>query len=255
MDYIVSASSDIGIKKQTNQDSLTVKVINTPLGKMTLAVLCDGMGGLSNGEIASASVIKAFEKWLNNKLPDPTENDFDLKLVSKEWNELVVGMNQKIMQYGKEKGINIGTTVTAMLIKQDQYIVLNVGDTRAYEIYDSLYQITNDHTLIAKEIAEGRLSAQEAETDPRRSVLLQCCGASAEVAPEFHYGYPNKNAVYLLCSDGFRHQISPEEMYYTFEPSRMCDEFTMKKSIDDLIELNKQRMENDNISAILIRTL
>ena len=86
-------------------------------------------------------------------------------------------------------------------------------------------------------------------------MLLQCCGASAEVAPEFHYGYPNKNAVYLLCSDGFRHQISPEEMYYTFEPSRMCDEFTMKKSIDDLIELNKQRMENDNISERLIRTL
>lgn len=254
MEFIISASADIGIKKQTNQDSLTVKIINTPMGKMAMAVLCDGMGGLSNGEIASASLIKAFEKWLYRDFEEMFKNDFNVNSVAQAWNEIVIEMNEKIKRYGQEKNINLGTTVTAMLITEENYCVLNVGDTRAYEISDNLYQITNDQTLVAREVSQGKLTPQEAESDPRRSVLLQCCGASFEVVPELHYGQTKKDAVYLLCSDGFRHQISPEEIYRTFEPSLMSDESTMKKSIDYLIELNKQRLENDNISAILIRT-
>ena len=68
MNFIVSANTDIGITKSTNQDSLSVKVINTPLGRMTFAILCDGMGGLAKGEVASASVIRAFDQWLYNEL-------------------------------------------------------------------------------------------------------------------------------------------------------------------------------------------
>lgn len=60
MDFIVSATTDIGNIKDTNQDSYNVKVLNTEAGKMAFAVLCDGMGGLSKGEVASASVVKAF---------------------------------------------------------------------------------------------------------------------------------------------------------------------------------------------------
>ena len=61
MNYIISANTDIGIVKSTNQDSLSVKVINTSIGKMAFAILCDGMGGLEKGEVASASVIRAFD--------------------------------------------------------------------------------------------------------------------------------------------------------------------------------------------------
>lgn len=254
LEFIISASTDIGIKKQTNQDSLTVKRIDTPAGKMVLAVLCDGMGGLSNGEVASASLIRAFEKWLYEDFVLAFENSFDINSVTQAWNEIVVEMNKKIQQYGQEHNISLGTTVTAMLITENQYCILNVGDSRVYEISDNLYQITNDQTLVAKEVSEGKLTPQEAETDPRRSVLLQCCGASTEVVPEFHYGQTKKDTVFLLCSDGFRHQISPEEIYLMFDPSCLIDETTMKNSIDYLIELNKQRLENDNISAILIRS-
>lgn len=254
MDFIISASTDIGIKKQTNQDSLTVKKIDTPAGKMVLAVLCDGMGGLSNGEVASASLIRAFEKWLYVDFALAFENSFDINFVSQTWNKMVVEMNNKIKQYGQQHGISLGTTVAAMLITEDQYCILNVGDSRVYEISDNLYQITNDQTLVAKEISEGILTPQEAETDPRRSVLLQCCGASMEIVPEFHYGQTKKDAAYMLCSDGFRHMISPEEIYMTLNFSTAFDEVTIKNNIDYLIDLNKQRMENDNISAILIRT-
>ena len=69
MDFIVSATTDIGNIKDTNQDSYNVKVLNTEVGKMAFAVLCDGMGGLSKGEVASASVVKAFCSWVETRLP------------------------------------------------------------------------------------------------------------------------------------------------------------------------------------------
>lgn len=254
MNFIISASTDVGIKKETNQDSLTVKKLNTPDGNMVMAVLCDGMGGLSNGETASASLIKAFEKWLNNDFESVFNGDFDINTVAQQWNKIVVDMNQKIQQYGKERNINLGTTVNAMLITESQYLVLNVGDTRAYEISDDLFQITNDQTLVAKEVAEGKLTPEQAETDPRRSVLLQCCGASATVVPEFHYGQTKLNAVYMLCSDGFRHQISADEIFSVLNPEILLNETDMKNNTDYLIELNKQRSETDNISVISIRT-
>ena len=64
MNFIISANTDVGISKSTNQDSLTNMVVNTPQGRMAFAVLCDGMGGLDKGEVASASVIHAFRNWV-----------------------------------------------------------------------------------------------------------------------------------------------------------------------------------------------
>ena len=69
MNFIISANTDIGISKTTNQDSLTVKHLTTPLGTMVFALMCDGMGGLDKGEVASATVIRAFDEWVHNQLP------------------------------------------------------------------------------------------------------------------------------------------------------------------------------------------
>lgn len=253
IDFIIAAGTDIGIKKNTNQDSLTVKKIKTKTGNIVFAVLCDGMGGLSSGEIASASLIKAFEKWIETDFAEMCKGTIDFEAISRQWNEIVQEMNKKIQAYGNEKGINLGTTVTAMLLTQDQYLVINVGDTRAYLISDNIYQITNDHTLVAQEIAQGKITPEQAETDPRRSVLLQCCGASKIVTPEFHTGQITPETVYLLCTDGFRHKITPEEIFSALYPANMTDQSIMKQSLDYLIDLDKQRTETDNISAILIR--
>lgn len=257
INFIISASTDIGIKKETNQDSYTVKKIKTGFGNIVFAVLCDGMGGLSNGEIASASVIKAFEKWLTSEFTDICKNskEIDFSLISQQWDRIVQNMNNKIQQYGNERGISLGTTINALLITETQYIILNVGDSRTYYISDNIYQITNDHTLVAQEIAQGKITAEEAETDPRRSVLLQCCGASKTVNPEFHYGQTMAGTSFLLCSDGFRHKITAEEIFSAAYPDNIPDQDAMKRNVDYLIELNKQRGETDNISAVLIKTV
>lgn len=255
MNYIVSASTDIGNTKSTNQDSLTVKVFNTLQGKIAFSVLCDGMGGLSKGELASATVIKAFNDWTVNELPLLCENEIDMALLEKQWTDLVVGMNEKISAYGKSQGVQLGTTVIAMLLTEKMYCILNVGDSRAYAITDSLQQLTNDHTVVAREVEMGVLTLEQAKTDSRRSVLLQCVGASNVVRPDIFWGQTKPDTVYMLCSDGFRHEISPDEIFAYLNPAVLPNATVMKTNTDYMINLNKQRQERDNISVVLIRTI
>ena len=90
--------------------------------------------------------------------------------------------------------------------------------------------------------------------DSRRSVLLQCVGASDEVYPDMFFGATHGNAVYMLCSDGFRHEISADEIYEKLNPNVLLDEYQMNTNAEALIELNKARGETDNISVALVRT-
>jgi len=254
MNFIVSARTDIGLTKNTNQDSLSMRVVNTPQGRMVFAVLCDGMGGLDKGEVASAAVIRAFDNWLLNELPLLCNAPIEDSVIRTQWNAIVAEQNSKIKMYGGSQGVRLGTTLVAMLLTQTRYYILNVGDSRAYEISDSVKQITKDQTFVAREVELGNMTAEQAEIDDRRNVLLQCVGASEEVYPDMFFGETHGNAVYMLCSDGFRHEISANEIFDKFNPGVLLDENIMNKNAEYLIELNKLRQERDNISVALIRT-
>jgi serine/threonine protein phosphatase PrpC len=254
MNFIISANTDVGISKSTNQDSLTSMVLNTPIGRMVFTVLCDGMGGLAKGEVASASVINRFRSWAINELPQLCTAPLEDAVIRSQWESIITEQNQSIKAYGARQGVRLGTTVVAMLLTQTRYYILNVGDSRAYELTTGIRQITSDQTFIAREIAMGHMTQEEAALDPRRSVLLQCVGASDDVYPDMFFGDVQQNAIYMLCSDGFRHEITAEEIYEKLQPSVLFDEYTMQQNTISLIELNKQRQERDNISVALVRT-
>lgn len=254
MNYIIAAGTDIGNAKDTNQDSFIAKTISTKQGRMVFAVICDGMGGLAKGEVASATVVNAFSKWSETRLPQLCEYEITDAEIRNEWVGIVTDYAEKIKNYGKRSGISLGTTVTAILLTDSRYYIINVGDTRAYEICDSVKLLTKDQTVVAREIELGNMTEEEAKSDPRRSVLLQCIGASDAVYPDMFFGDTVQNAVYMLCSDGFRHEISENEIYQYFQPSVMTNADVMKTNIDLLIAINKQRQERDNISALAIRT-
>ena len=254
MNFIISANTDIGIVKNTNQDSLSVKVINTSIGRMSFAILCDGMGGLAKGEVASASVIRAFDEWANTQLPLLCGAPLVAGTIKAQWEKILLDQNSIIKTYGARQGVKLGTTAVIMLLTDSQYFIMNVGDSRAYEFTENMVQLTNDQTFVAREVALGNMTPEHAEVDERRSVLLQCIGASEEVYPDFFVGETKQNATYMLCSDGFRHEITPAEIFAKFQPSVILDDVTMNQNTLELIELNKQRNERDNISVVLVRT-
>lgn len=257
MDFRIALHTDIGIRKDTNQDSLCVKQAQTDKGNILLALVCDGMGGLEKGEVASATIINAFSNWFESELPFQLAKNNCIEEIRYRWERIIKEQNQIIGEYGRKSHIQLGSTITALLILEDgSYLIGHVGDSRAYRITNSAIEIlTQDQTVVAKEVRQGRLTKEEAERDPRRNVLLQCIGASRVVEPDFINGDAQINECYMLCSDGFRHVVSAEEIKETFNPSTNIDENTMKNNIVKLIELNKEREETDNISAILIKTV
>lgn len=251
---MVSAATDIGTTKDSNQDSFGVKVMSTHIGNVVVAIMCDGMGGYDKGEVASATVVDTFNKWMLNRFPMLQTNTFTEKIVINEWAVLARECNERINKYGVDNGIDIGTTATVMMITENRYIIMNIGDSRAYEIQKETGLLTKDQTLVAREVERGMLTEEEAKTDKRRSILLQCIGAGDSVEPEFFVGNTKKNAVYLLCSDGFRHEITPEEIKKNLGPDILNNPYIMENNLKMLIEINKQRNETDNISAIVIKT-
>ena len=138
-----------------------------------------------------------------------------------------------------------------MLLAENKFFVCHVGDTRLYKISEAgMIQLTNDHTVIAREIAEGRLSPKDARTDPRRNVLLQCIGATKDVTPDIFCGEVKSGDILLLCSDGFRHEISEKEV---LKALKGCDNLKFNDRLRALIDLNLKRREQDNISVALIK--
>ena len=254
MDFMIQAVTDIGNVKETNQDSMSVKRLCTSQGTMVFAVLCDGMGGLSKVEVASAAVVKAFEQWMWQKLPELANTSIEEFALKLQWEEVLRSHNREIQEYSRRIGCSMGTTAVVMLLTQNRYYIMNVGDSRAYELQSNLCCLTQDQTLVAEEVREGILTEEQAKNDPRRSVLLQCVGASDNIFPDMYSGEVKKDAVYFLCSDGFHHEISDEEIAYYLQPAALCDAQSMANNGNYLISLDKQRQERDNISLVMVRT-
>lgn len=254
MDFIISADTDIGNTRKTNQDSVAVLIADTGTEPIAFGIVCDGMGGLAKGELASATLINAMVSWFKKELPQLILNGIDDSIIREQWTAIVRDNNTIIKEYGTNNGFNLGTTIAAILLTQNRYYAINVGDSRIYEIFNEVEQITEDQTVVAQELKYGRLTEEQAKKDPRNSVLLQCVGASQVVNPDFFFGTTKKDAMYMLCSDGFRHEINNQDIFNYFQPEVNNDAATMANNIRTLIDINKQRMEKDNISAALIRT-
>lgn len=253
MQYFGAAVTDIGIKKQTNQDSVCLKIAETnEKNQIAMVLVCDGMGGLEKGELASATVVRRLSMWFMNELPKRIKG-FSWEETTNEWKILLKQLNQELLQYGKTIKVNLGTTITAMLIINGEYMIAHVGDSRAYRIYDDIEQLTEDQTFIAREIKNGTMTAEEAEKDRRRNMLLQCVGASRDVEPVFTFGKILPNEIYMLCSDGFRHKITEEEIFESFYPGGIHTPEDIERKGKHLIAMVKARIEKDNISVVAIK--
>lgn len=257
MNYLISYSTDVGMKKRTNQDSLCIKEAKTEKGKIMMVMVCDGMGGLEKGELASKRIVDIFASWFEKELPIHLSQSTYFDDIQYRWGRMIREENQLIAEYGRKNSIKLGSTLTCILIFEDgQYLIGHVGDSRIYRLTQSSCQLlTEDQTLVALEVKRGRMQEQDIEKDPRRNVLLQCIGASKIVEPVFLTGQVRKDEAYMLCSDGFRHKVSQQEIHDTLRPNLYEEENEMKRKLDNLVALNKDRKEKDNISVVLIKII
>lgn len=250
--FLIAGATNVGNTKAVNQDAFLVLRLATCLGEMAFAVLCDGMGGLDSGELASSTVVAAFRKWAVNDLGRVCTSGLSNALIQQDWMHIVNECNNRIRRFASRKNMRLGTTATVILVTPCQYFIMNVGDSRAYEICDLARAITTDHTWENYMVNNGILSFEEAHSDKRRNQLTRCIGPNPTVEPEFFFGRTNCAAVYMLCSDGFRHRVSEGEIWQMLHRTVNIDKHAIAESLEGLIRLNMDRNEHDNITALAI---
>ncbi len=292
MYYCASAVTDVGTRKQTNQDGICIRVANTKEhGQVAMAVICDGMGGLSKGEVASATVVRMFSNWFERVVSQGLFL-YSMEEISEAWKRMLREENRRILEFGRKIHVNIGTTCSALFLMGNEFVIAHVGDTRIYAMTGEAFsptrvtsdticskgrtlpiirwplrqgasgkgcwkggirQLTLDQTYVAREVRLGNMTSEQARTHAKRSVLLQCVGASREVEPQVVLGEVRAGTVFLLCSDGFRHVLSEGEMYKNLYSVAFGNAKRLERNGKKLVKLVKERGEKDNISVAVIQ--
>ena len=225
-----AARSDRGLIRGNNQDSVYA-------GPRLLAV-ADGMGGHAAGDVASKVVIAALEH-----LDDDTPSGDMLQALRGAVFEGSEHLREVIRESPQLEGM--GTTLTAILFAGGRLALCHVGDSRAYLVRDGVFsQITHDDTFVQTLIDDGRITAEEANSHPQRSLLLRALNGQ-EVEPDLSIREVRDGDRYLLCSDGLSGVVSEETL------AEALKDPDPESTADRLIELALRSGGPDNITVIV----
>lgn len=253
MNIFTSCYTDKGNIKKINQDSVSLKVVNSPAGRIVFGIVCDGMGGLEQGELASKEMVVALNNWFVTQFAQMiSDQSFSEEKLFEQWQSVIDAINERIGLYASKQGMMMGTTLSAALLFGNQFFLCHVGDSRIYKIDERVEQLTLDHTLVAQEVREGLITEEQALIDPRRSVLLQCVGASESVYPQYVSGTVTTPSTFVLASDGFVHKVLEEEMRLYLHADNVNDKEDASVKCEELVKLAMERGERDNITVAAI---
>lgn len=225
-----AARSDRGLIREGNEDSVYA-------GPRLLAV-ADGMGGMAAGEVASNIVVRALE---------PLDEDVSSSDLVDALRAAIGHANQQLRDAVEANPAleGMGTTLTALLFSGARLALAHVGDSRAYALRnDELHQITRDDTYVQMLVDEGRITPDEANTHPQRSLLTRALDGR-EVEPEFSVREARPGDRYLICSDGLSSVVSMETIA---EAMRLDDP---SQAANRLIQLALRGGGPDNITVIV----
>lgn len=248
--------TEAGAVKRADQDSYCFQVAETPYGRVAIAAVCDGVGGLRNGELASSTMVKLLLDWFKQELPRTLPSlmsggKLDGQALGVEIGTQLVQANDRVFSYGRSTDEPLGTTCTCMVSVGASYAIAHVGDTRFYEIADGNAKVvTSDQTYVASEVRAGRMTEDEARRHPQRNIILQAVGSQRDLDPEIVVGTLRGDATYLLCSDGFRNMLEPGEIAQAFDRGELAQAQDLQDIVANLCELIKERGEKDNITAV-----
>ncbi len=206
--FTVAARSFVGARKAVNQDACCALTAESSFGEAALICVCDGVGGLASGELASSAAVREIAGWFENRFPAYAADNLrngtvDLEGVGNEWEELLTDLNERMLRYSRDLNVRMGTTFTALLACGGSFVIGHVGDCRAYLLrMGSLRQLTRDQTWVQRQVDAGRIAAQEAAGHPRAAAIWQAVGAQEALKPEFGFGELEDGDTLAICCDG-----------------------------------------------------
>jgi PPM family protein phosphatase len=240
----VGAATDTGPVREQNEDAVLVASPEPELLESNgmLIAVADGMGGYQRGEVASKLAVETLkEVFYSSPLEEVTEIPDRLKRAFREANE-------RIFQDGSAGGQQnmMGTTLVAAVIKENDLTIANVGDSRAYLVRANRpTQVTQDHSLVAEQVAAGAMTAEEARESQHRNIITRALGHRERVDIDIFEMRLLPDDRLVLTSDGVHDYVAEESLV----------EIPLGKSADDaareLIALAIENQTNDNVSVVV----
>ena len=224
--------TDTGRQRRDNEDSMFVRA--------PVFVVADGMGGAQAGEVASRLAVETFEQGL----PDSGSPEERLADRVREANRRIHELS-----HADDERHGMGTTLTAAYVDDSHLAIAHVGDSRAYLFRDGeLRRLTQDHSLVGELVRKGKLTEEEAEEHPQRSIITRALGPEPSVEVDT-WSYPVRDGdIVLLCSDGLTSMITEEKIAEVLESSP-----SLKEAGSRLIREANAAGGRDNITVVLTR--
>jgi len=236
----VVALTDVGCQRTNNEDGFGYDL------ESKIFVVCDGMGGMAAGEVASATAVKALVEHFSQSAGAEASSEERLY-------RAIVTANQQVhlMAQGNEELRGMGTTLVSACIEGRRLLIGNVGDSRAYFMRGGVCaQITHDHSFLAEQVRKGAMNLEEAKASPLQSVITRAIGTAESVEPDIFTGDLEPGDIVLLTSDGLTRYAD-----HKIIASLILSRNTLAEACQALIDRAKQQGAVDNVTCLLLQFL
>lgn len=233
---------EAGNKKAVNEDSLFLRSIKTKNGSLVVGCICDGMGGVGNGELASGYVAEQLERWVLNECFPAIKRGGKAAVIKGKGLRFFKKINKDLFYHMKTKRFPLGTTASVLILYEKKGYLFHIGDSRIYGFFsyplfkDAAYrkQFTKDHRK-------------------EKNVLTRCLGLTPDGKVDFYqFKIPKGECGFLLCSDGFYRQLDKGVKTH-LAPGRLKNNAEIEKRLKEIAGRVIQKGEKDNVSALYLK--
>jgi serine/threonine protein phosphatase PrpC len=251
MRVVHAGLSDVGRKREHNEDSFTV------VAEDSLFVVADGMGGHAAGEVASRIAVTAIADFIASTRKDaeitwPYEYDPNLSVASNRLKTAIRLANQKIIDTIAQKREleGMGTTLVSILLGEGIACVAHVGDSRSYIIRSgTISQLTGDHSWVNEQVKLGFLSREDAVRHPFRNVVTRALGSKEDVQVDLVERPLLAGDTFLLCSDGLNTMVDDTTILGLIQAAGP----DVERAVRSLIAKANENGGEDNVTVVLLR--
>jgi serine/threonine protein phosphatase PrpC len=238
----VVGKTDVGLVRKTNQDDFACGIYEDG---NAWAVVCDGMGGVNGGSVASTKAVGV----ISERLKSGYDGNTDMAAVKKLLIEALTLGNSEVFQTALNDPalFGMGTTVVACITTGQNAYIAHAGDSRAYLVgANGAIPLTRDHSIVQEMLESGKLNPEEAQIHPQRNIITRALGVDETLDIDFCETTFADGTALLICTDGLTNVVDTQAI------ARITSDKNNNDSVAALIDLANANGGNDNITVVII---
>ncbi len=238
----VFSKSDVGLVRKSNEDACRCGTFSDHAG---WAVVCDGMGGVNGGNVASSVAVENISRSILSGYREGMDGAQIRELIA----SAISGANGAVHTLaGTDSSLaGMGTTVVAVILANGTAHVAHAGDSRAYLLSgEEIRQLTTDHSMVQEMVDKGDLTAQEAKKHPQKNIITRALGVESSIRVDFSEIPVERGSRLLICTDGLTNYLDEEKIL------SLSKELGAQELTEKLVALAKGAGGGDNITVVVL---